>query len=81
MICRKDPESGIDVDKFLEMTDGFTEYTSATTRAGGSRRRKSAGDADKASQEAQRESGGRRFIRRRIATWSGRLSSRRRLPC
>ena len=57
MIYGKDPESGIDVDKFLEMTDGFASYTSATSGAGlsDSSSEIALADSDKASQEAQRE--------------------------
>ena len=57
MIYGKDPESGIDVDKFLEMTDGFASYTSATSGAGLADASSEVvlADADKASQEAQRE--------------------------
>ncbi len=56
MIYGKNSDT-IDVDKFLEMTDGFASYTSATSGAGladGSSEIVVM-DADKASQEAQRE--------------------------
>jgi len=56
MIYGKNSDT-VDVDKFLEMTDGFASYTSATSGAGladGSSEVVVA-DSDKASQEAQRE--------------------------
>jgi len=56
MIYGKNSDT-VDVDKFLEMTDGFASYTSATSGAGladGSSEIMVA-DSDKASQEAQRE--------------------------
>ena len=56
MIYGKNSDT-VDVDKFLEMTDGFASYTSATSGAGLADASSEVvlADSDKASQEAQRE--------------------------